>query len=77
MPRDHFKTSPDFAAQPPARPAGHSIIDTHKGWTIARDSDSGQFIIYRPGGRRYGSTPTEAGARVMRRRGIERQESRA
>lgn len=63
----HVPNSPEFRGEEAVR----TVIDTHKGWTIARDHASGLMFIYRPNGHKYGQTQTEAGARIMRRRAIE------
>jgi len=48
-------------------------IDAHKGWTIDREAEyGGLMVIRRPDGTKYGTTQSEAGARIMRRRAIER-----
>lgn len=49
-------------------------VSPHKGWTITKDPESGLQIIRRPDGSKYGQTQTEAAARIMRRRAIERAE---
>jgi hypothetical protein len=49
-------------------------IAAHKGWTITKDSETGLQFIRRPDGSKYGQTQTEAAARIMRRRAIERDE---
>lgn len=46
------------------------VMDTHQGWTLAKDHDSGLMFVYRPDGTKYGQTQTEAAARIMRRRAI-------
>jgi hypothetical protein len=47
---------------------------THKGWTLADPTTNpgGFWFILRPDGTKYGQTQTEAAARIMRRRAIER-----
>lgn len=49
-------------------------VNVHKGWTISKDRESGLQFIRRPDGTKYGQTQTEAAARIMRRRAIERAE---
>ena len=43
-----------------------SLINIHRGWTIARHNSSGLMFIFRPDGSKYGQTQTEAAARLMR-----------
>lgn len=52
-------------------------VNVHKGWTISKDRESGLQFIRRPDGTKYGQTQTEAAARIMRRRAIERADEEA
>lgn len=63
-----FSVDPEYPGDGPSR----SVVDVHKGWTIMKDRESGLMIVYLPNGRKYGQTQTEAGARIMRRKAIER-----
>lgn len=55
------------------RDAARTVVSTYKGWSIARDHATGLMFVHRPDGRKYGQTSTGAGARIMRRRAIERE----
>lgn len=50
----------------------NTLIAAHKGWTIKAEAEyGGLMVIRRPDGTKYGTTQSEAGARIMRRRAIE------
>lgn len=45
--------------------------DPHKGWTIAREAEyGGLWVLRRPDGSKHGTTQSEAGIKIMRRRAI-------
>lgn len=46
------------------------VIETVKGWTIAKDHASGLMFLYRPNGTKYGQSQTLEAVRVMRSRAI-------
>lgn len=62
----HYVNPPGYRGGGPSR----SVVDTRKGWTIAKDHDSGLMFLFRPDGTKYGQTQTVEAARILRSRAI-------
>lgn len=62
----HYVQPPSYGGSGPTR----SIVDTHKGWTIAKDHASGLMILFKPDGTKHGQTQTVEAARIMRSRAL-------
>lgn len=64
----HYVQPPSFNGSGPAR----TVLDTVKGWTLAKDHASGLIFLFGPDGRKRGQTQTPEAARIMRSRAIQK-----